>query len=223
MQYYLRSLSMKNKTPLIIKELKSHYNLGSDTDFANFLGIAPTTLSSWKSRNSMDYDLVYSKCVGINANWLLTGEGPMMLSDTPVAKRDTSGDIPLVELYAVGGFGNSSFKIEEQDVKDYYVIPKFKHRKIDFMIEVHGSSMYPKYNSGDVVACTIIKESQFIQWNKVHVIATKEQGILIKRLKSATDENSLLAISDNKDYDPFELPKKEITGLALVVGVIRLE
>ena len=133
------------------------------------------------------------------------------------------GDIPLVEISAVAGFGNPDFAISKQDVKDYYVIPKFKHRKIDFMIEVSGSSMYPKYNSGDVVACTIIKESNFIQWNKVHVIATKEQGILIKRLKKGNDDKFLLAISDNPDYDPFEVPVNEIEGIALVVGVIRLE
>src|SRR5690606_15988025 len=61
--------------------------------------------------------------------------------------------IPLVKTTAIGGFGNSNFAIDDRDVKDYYVIPKFQHKKVDFMIEVEGSSMYPKYNSGDVVAC----------------------------------------------------------------------
>jgi phage repressor protein C with HTH and peptisase S24 domain len=83
--------------------------------------------------------------------------------------------------------------------------------------------MYPNYSSGDVVACTIIKESSFIQWNKTYVIATKEQGIIIKRLKKSDSEDYLLMISDNKSYEPFEVNKKDITGIALVVGVIRLE
>ena len=55
------------------------------------------------------------------------------------------------------------------------------------------------------------------------MIATREQGILVKRIKQADDSNCLLAISDNKDYDPFLIPLDEITGVAVVVGVIRLE
>ncbi len=170
----------------------------------------------------------------VNAEWLLTGNGEMMKKKHLVAKPDIANEdsepyknglskIPYVSVGAIAGFGNSDFSIAEQDVKDYYVIPKFKDRKIDFMIEVSGSSMYPKYNSGDVVACRIINESNFIQWNKVHVIATTEQGILIKRLRKSTISGCLLAISDNKDYEPFDIPESEITGIAIVVGVVRLE
>ena len=83
--------------------------------------------------------------------------------------------------------------------------------------------MYPKYNSGDVIACTIIKNSNFIQWNKTHLIATKEQGLIVKRLKKSEREGYLTAISDNKNYPPFDIPTDEIMGIALVVGVIRLE
>lgn len=129
----------------------------------------------------------------------------------------------MVDILAIGGFGSGEFSVADQDVKDYYVIPKFKSRKIDFMIEVCGSSMYPKYNSGDVVACRIIRESNFIQWNKVHIVATIEQGVLIKRLKKSIVKGCLLVVSDNKDYEPFDIPEKEITGIAIVVGVVRLE
>lgn len=189
----------------------------------------------------------------ISAEWLLRGVGPMLKSDEKVrgsigvaphaSQQDYIGapnlsiailrnpkfnldgltPIPLVSQKVAAGFGSSDFCIGEQDVKDYYIVPKFKFRKIDFMIEIHGSSMYPKYNSGDVIACAIIKESAFIQWNKCHVIATSEQGLLVKRIKEGSDKNHILAISDNKDYPPFEIPKNEITGIAIVVGVIRLE
>jgi len=118
---------------------------------------------------------------------------------------------------------NGKTAIEERDVKDYYVIPKFQHKKVDFMIEVEGSSMYPKYSSGDVVACRVIKERNFIQWNKTHVVATKNQGIIIKRIKKGDCDENLLMVSDNKDYDPFFVPIDEIVGLAIVVGVVRLE
>jgi phage repressor protein C with HTH and peptisase S24 domain len=123
----------------------------------------------------------------------------------------------------IAGFGNADFSIGEQDVKDYYVIPMFKSLHIDFMIDVRGSSMQPKYNSGDIIACTIMHERSFIQWNKCHVIATREQGIIVKRLRKSDKQGYLTAVSDNKDYPPFEIPESGITGIALVVGVVRLE
>ena len=179
----------------------------------------------------------------LNPDWLITGKGEMLLHpklydidndssfahtcvNEPLAKPIEFGSnkqnaIPLVSSDAIAGFGNMEFAIQEQDIQSFYSVPDFVN--IDYMIRVNGSSMYPKYNSGDVVACRIIRESQFIQWNKVHVLATKEQGILIKRLKKGGTPECLLAISDNKDYDPFEIPTDEITGMALVIGVIRLE
>ena len=211
---------------LILNKIKSYLNLKSDTELANFLGIKPQVLSNWRARNTFDTELIYTKCVDIDANWLLTGEGEMLKREntsTETSKEESVKGIPLVNATAIGGYGNNVFSFEERDVKDYYVIPKFKHKQVDFMIEVEGSSMYPKYNSGDVVACRIIKERNFIQWNKTHVIATREQGIIIKRIKPSDAPNSLLMVSDNESYDPFNVPEEEIEGLAIVVGVIRLE
>ena len=76
-------MRITNKTILIINRLKEHYNFKNDVEFAIYLGVATTTLSSWKSRDSLDYDLVYAKCVGIDGNWLLSGEGEMVRNVIP--------------------------------------------------------------------------------------------------------------------------------------------
>lgn len=131
--------------------------------------------------------------------------------------------IPLVTETAAAGFGNEHFSIEEKDVKEYYVIPKFRFCQVDFMIEVSGLSMYPHFNPGDVIACTILRDRRFLQWNKCHVIATREQGILVKRIMPGKSDGYLTAVSDNKDYPPFDIPVDDITGLALVVGSVSLE
>lgn len=162
----------------------------------------------------------------LNKGWLMTGEGEM-LKKVPDKDHLTAvkapHSLPLVSTDAVAGFGNNNFVISEADVKEYYVIPKFRFCKVDFMIEISGSSMYPKYNSGDIVACTILHERKFIQWNKCHIIATREQGILCKRLRPSQVEGCITAVSDNENYPPFDIPFADITGIALVVGVIRLE
>jgi repressor LexA len=167
---------------------------------------------------------ILDNCLELSPEWLLTGKGEMLkVADASFAGNVKEKGYPLIDATAIGGTGNCVFTFSDRDVKDYYAVPKFNHKKVDFMIEVEGSSMYPKYKSGDIVACTVIKESSFIQWNKTHVVATQEQGIIIKRIKKGASEDCLTMISDNENYDAFEVPKNEITGIALVVGVIRLE
>lgn len=158
----------------------------------------------------------------LNPEWLLTGRGEKIKNEIPISPAyKNNGGVPLVAMEAAAGFGSNDFTIRDEDIQGRYLVPDFNG--IDFMIRVKGSSMYPKYSSGDVIACRILHNSKFIQWNKCYVVATREQGLLIKRLKKAPTENTLLAISDNKEYDPFEIPTNEITGMALVIGVIRLE
>lgn len=83
--------------------------------------------------------------------------------------------------------------------------------------------MYPKYNSGDLVACKkLFINDIFFQWNKVYVLDT-EQGALIKRIKKGADNEHITLVSDNPSYDPFELHLSKVYAIALVVGVVRFE
>jgi len=236
-------LLMKNFTEIrntwFIQHISKLENSGHvQAEIASKLGVKPQYLNAiLKGRRNASEKFISKFCelFNINQKGLLQQmkgydegiehESPVVKETSSPALKDTedSQQIPLVGISAVAGFGNAEFAIQKSDVKDYYVVPKFKDRRVDFMIEVAGSSMYPKYSPGDIVACTILRESKFIQWNKVHVIGTIEQGILIKRVKKGADENQLLLISDNKDYDPFTISTNEITGMAIVIGVIRLE
>lgn len=182
-------------------------------------GLSNGFLDKDGSMNSDNCELIILRYTDINPEWLLIGVGPMLREDLVLA--DAPEIIPLVTLETAANIVKSHFEISAEDILDHYVVPDFND--IDFMIRLKGSSMNPKYNSGDIVACRIIKDSKFFQWNKTYIIATKEQGILCKRLKQSANENFYLAVSDNPDYEPFELPKDEITGIALVVGVIRQE
>ena len=128
--------------------------------------------------------------------------------------------IPLTPIEAMAGALTSEQTILEYEC-ERYVIPMFKGA--DFLIPVKGSSMYPKYSSGDIVACQHVPMSDlFFQWNKVYVIDTT-QGPLIKRIKPGSDKEHVSIISDNPDYDPFELHLSAIHSVALVIGVLRLE
>lgn len=170
-----------------------------------------------------------------NIEWLLNGKGEMLKKDsrqydynandinlTSVNKTHSNYNkgIPLINTDAFAGNGNIPVSIKDQDILARYVVPEF--RNADFMISVKGSSMYPKYNSGDIIACKTIKDPTFFQWGRVYVIHHRDQGTFVKRLFKG--KNSLVECrSDNPSYEPFEIDPKEVTDWALVIGVIRLE
>lgn len=130
--------------------------------------------------------------------------------------------IPLIPVEAMAGFGTGEVEIIDYDLGKYKV-PEFTVVSVDFMIRVKGSSMYPKYSSGDLVACKKINlKDIFFQWNKVYVMDT-EQGALIKRVRQGKDKNHIRIVSDNEKYPPFDLHLSKIRAIAIVLGCIRLE
>lgn len=177
----------------------------------------------------------------INPEWLLTGQGAMLkstkkfdraenaISELKYEVRDLLENyvvnepkegIPLIPIEAMAGYGAGEMQIMEFE-SERFVVPTFKGA--DFLIQVKGSSMYPKYNSGDIVACKKLQLNDlFFQWNKVYVLDT-EQGALIKRIDIAPDEEHVMIVSDNEKYRPFPLHKSKINAISIVMGVIRLE
>lgn len=83
--------------------------------------------------------------------------------------------------------------------------------------------MIPKYNSGDVVACKRVPmQDIFFQWNKVYVLDTN-QGAIIKRVAKSEQEGCIKIVSENPNYEPFDLHLSQIYSIAIVIGVVRQE
>jgi len=235
---------------LILKEIKLHLGLKNDVQFADFLGIKPNVLSAWYRRNTFDIDILYTKCRDISPDWLLTGSGEMLrnqniqnpstTSDTHTENtakpsqnqredthsfdiKDYRKKLPLYNAEAAAGFGSFSEFLSDDLIIDHYDIPEFQ--SADFLIYINGNSMTPKYVNGDIVACKIIHEPQFIQWGRPHVLVTRNQGLLCKRLYSSLSgsEEHIQVYSEDTKYEPFDIPREEIYGYALVIGVIHHE
>ena len=205
----------------VISWLISQEIIEKQEDLAVKLGCHPTYLSQIvsgvKPLAKKNAEKIVDICSKINIDYLL-GEGEMLKAiRLPEGSR---GGIPLLPIDAAAGFGSGEFQVMEYEC-EHYVVPMFKGS--DFLVQVKGSSMIPKYNSGDVVACKKIPlQDIFFQWNKVYVLDTI-QGALIKRVKQGSDNDHILIVSENQRYEPFELHKSHVHGVALVIGVIRLE
>ncbi len=194
---------------------------------------------------------ISAKFPQLSMEWLLTGKGTMLPepNTTPdetttgelpekvlrgsreVAERsvqkmtpkNTQNSIPLIPIEAVAGWNG----IDQEGVLiadcTHYQVPEFIEAGAEYLIRVSGSSMYPKYSNGDILACRRVPEITFFQWGKIYVIDSI-QGAMVKRLfQCDTNPDNVLCKSDNPNYPPFELPKSEIRSLSVVVGVVRLE
>lgn len=230
----------------IIKYLD--YKGVSKYEFYQKTGVSNGVLSQ-KSGLSEENTLRFlSYYTNVSPEWLLSGKGNMekpKIKDTlPIEKvRETVRfseetkniqnltvlneptsqyeGIPLIPIDAMAGFGSGGVQVMDYDTQRY-VVPEFTELNVDFMLRVKGSSMYPKYNSGDLVACKKLSLNDiFFQWNKVYVLDT-DQGALIKRIKKGSDDH-IQIVSDNPSYDPYELHLSKIHAIAIVLGVIRLE
>ncbi|NPV35104.1 MAG: hypothetical protein HPY80_00390 [Bacteroidales bacterium] len=71
----------QNAIFFIIERLKTYFQIVTDIELAKILGIKPNTISTWRNRNSIDWNLIFAKCENINLNWLLTGEGSMLRTE----------------------------------------------------------------------------------------------------------------------------------------------
>lgn len=233
---------------LMLKQIKSHLALKKDTDFADFLGIKPQTLSSWYTRNTFDYELLYAKCLWINPHWLMTGEGDMVKSmgvSEPEAVYEKTGNAvalgnmgilnaPLVSQYAYAGYlsGYSDPVYVDTLPTIPFLIPEGITAKGSYRaFEVRGDS-YDDGSSdsvleGDVVlgrkiSPDLYRDSRLHISKWLFVIVHKEEGILLKRIKEHNVEQRYLVLESlNPMYEDRIIQLVDVAEVYNVVQLLR--
>lgn len=200
-----------------------HFADGKNTVLADLIGENEANIRGYRTSVVPKHPFL-EKIVSnldVSAEWLLTGKGSMIKSENMIgyAQRSLNG-IPLIPVDAVAGImsGNSAQVMPYEC--EYYDVPMF--RGADFLIYVKGDSMVPKYLSGDIVACKRLSIDTFFQWNKVYVVDS-EQGVIIKRVRPGDDDEHITMVSENTDYPPFTMRRRDIYSIALVMGLVRAE
>lgn len=190
--------------------------------FESAAGISNGYISNLKSAPGIKHlTKILNAAPDLNQQWLLTGEGNMLVNQE-TDNNELKEELPLLPVDAMAG----ALSGDNQGFMEYecerYLVPLFKGA--EFLCRVQGNSMWPKYNSGDIVACKKVPmEHLWFQWGKSYVISTR-QGVLVKRIEPSDSEGCVQICSENSDkYKPFELPVTEINGVAVVIGVIRAE
>lgn len=196
---------------------------------AELVNLKPNTISNYENGvSSPDFDtlLLIVKILDVSLDWIIVGDllncgvkKELLFASEPISEYRSTRDagIPLIDPSTITHFfdgGVGDLECEQ------YTIPLFKGA--DFLLSVRDSSMKPTYNSGDILACQKVPSDTFFQWNKIYVLDT-EQGALVKRVKMGSSDDTLILSSDNSKYNDFEIQRRKIQNIALVIGVMRLE
>jgi phage repressor protein C with HTH and peptisase S24 domain len=212
-----------------LKALIQHYGEGKPTTFAKYIGVAPSTISSWLARDAMDYDLVFSKCTGVSSRWLLTGEGDIeenfancKINQEENSKKDAeisydpSVGTPYYDVDFFGGF-SEIFNDQTRLPACNIVVPGLERATV--WCNVTGHSMEPRINHGDIIAlreCTI----QDIQYGETYAVVL-DTIRTIKILRRGSSPSTLLYVPVNKsEYDDQEFDISRIIKIFEVVGSI---
>lgn len=170
----------------------------------------------------------------ISLEWIMLGEGniftqeqrslPQLPSTAEINNKVVNSQhaLPLLPMSAVAGWNGWDVAGVNFDECEKIYVPHFCELGAEFIIRITGNSMLPTLASGDMIACRKIRDTQYIQWGKIHLIDS-EQGPMVKRIHPSDNHQTISCHSDNESYPPFNLPKSEIRSLSLVVGIIRME
>lgn len=233
-------MSTKVRKSLILNEIKSYYNFKTDAQFARFLDIKPQTLSSWYTRDTFDIEILYSKCVEINPGWLISGEGPKLLSEVEIRNTDGIGRseflsktdkamqhnqiIPHYDIHATAGLV-TLFKADKQTPLDYYSIPNLP--KVDGAVTVTGDSMYPLLKSGDIVFFrqinNIIENLYFGEMYLLDISNDDDDYTTVKYIQ-VSDRGSdwIKLVSYNAHHSPKDIHLSWVKAAAFIKGSLRL-
>lgn len=148
----------------------------------------------------------------LNRDWLLTGNGEMLISDSENSEIGDNTTL-LLPISARGG-RLVDFSLAAQSHECERVISPIKG--IDFAMTVTGDSMAPEYPNGSRVFIKRINERAFIDWGRVYVLDTCN-GSVIKKIMPGSTPECVRCVSLNKEYPDFEVQFGDMYGMYRVL------
>lgn len=156
----------------------------------------------------------------INEEWINTGEGEMLKTDTPIVSYNKG--IPYYNVDFIGGF---DLVCNDQTTKpDYYIDFSPYNEEGTIWCNITGHSMEPEINNGDMIALKEVKEwNNFLTYGEIYAIVTKNGMRTVKIVSRGDDNDSfkLVPINENKKYSIQDIQKSMIDKVFKVMGCMK--
>lgn len=158
---------------------------------------------------------VLAKYFNTTPDWILTGRGEM-IKETPETLINSHRIRYWVDVDATAG-GVTQF--DDMMSSQYIDLAITEFRDCTDAVNLYGDSMLPLYKSGQIIILKEWKES-FIDYGNVYLVVTKKGNRMVKYLRKGSDADHVLCVSENKEFDSFEILMDDILRLYLVKGGI---
>jgi repressor LexA len=194
------------------------------TTLADKAGVVTRTLQRWEKGEQVPDGVAITrlaKATGVQASWLLTGEGEMYavparpenVFTLPGSSRRRSRlvDIPLVSAVPAGKVAT---QFHPDYVDDYVTVDDVKDPQA-FALKVKGNSMAPRIEDGDVV---IVSPHQEARSGDICVVRVDGEDTL-KRVKMEGGYVHLIPL--NPEFDVVTVKRKDVNFVWKVVKLIK--
>lgn len=219
-------------------DLIGNFSNGNKSEFARMIGVSPQAINTWISRDTFDIETIYSKCVNISPEWLLTGKGPMLKSEReepqvevkPIhhprstEKKEETQVVYLYDFEASAGL-RALFDNNRQNIIDTIKIPNLP--KCDGAIHIVGDSMYPLLKSGDIILYKQMPlDINNLLYGEMYLLSYDIDGddyIVVKYIRKSEQGEPFVTLgSETPAHAPRDIDFRRITALALVKASVRI-
>lgn len=190
--------------------------------FAAKAGIDPANFSKMlKGQQTITPATVrkISEAHDLSMDWLLTGEGPMMIErNVPAPVINYTEGVPYYNEDFMLGF--EEIGAPDSENPDFLIrMPGYERATL--WCNASGHSMEPEINNGDIIALQRVEDFSFLPFGDVYGFITANGMRTIKRLGRSERDGFYRLIPTNKEYDEQEIPINIITHVYRVMGTMK--
>ncbi len=194
-------------------------------DLADQLGVNYQTVQRYFSGDrspSTDFLAAFSNHLDVSGTWLLTGKGPMSLTEKAPSQPGTpSGffQVPILDIDASAGGGA---RTDQELVSGSYAFSQawIEQRELVAsqlaVIGIRGDSMEPELKDKDLILLS--RDVRNLDLHSIYVVQYSD-SLYVKRIQRRYG-GSIRLISTNKIYDPIEVDNPEEENLQIVGRVV---
>lgn len=155
----------------------------------------------------------------LSMDWLLTGEGPMMIErNVPAPVINYTEGVPYYNEDFMLGF--EEIGAPDSENPDFLIrMPGYERATL--WCNASGHSMEPEINNGDIIALQRVEDFSFLPFGDVYGFITANGMRTIKRLGRSERDGFYRLIPTNKEYDEQEIPINIITHVYRVMGAMK--
>ncbi len=191
----------------IIKKLKHILKFKTDLQLAKFLNVQPNTISTWKKRDSVDYNSIISICdlYEIDLN-------EVFFTAKRASKQEFSSnsDTPLICREVQFQYCTNKESLMESLPK--YNFPFIKGNETR-AFQVLSSNMSPVIEENTFAVCEFVATSE-VQDNSLVVVISPVKGLYINRIARNPDKpDTFILSSENSFFNNITLSAEDISEI----------